>query len=146
MFAADFDATDMALYFIDFKTENNPSLFLTMQTRLFLTFYIVANFQFIPGRLSRRPITRLQATYTAQGLKITPVPNQDLPSGTSKTVHRAPPPFVQLPVEDSSRNKATASDVPSEGRIGDDQNSIINLNKAILYMNVKYVLHLIPLL
>ena len=43
------------------------------------------SFRFIPGR-SRRSITRLQATYTSQGLKITSVPRDGTTTGPSNTV------------------------------------------------------------
>ena len=55
----------------------------------------------------RRPITRLQATYTSQGLKIT-----TLPADASQTSPSVPPPIVQL-TDGSSRSQVTISNVSS---------------------------------
>lgn len=72
------------------------------------------SFRSIPGRL-RRSITRLQATYTSQGLKITTVPSGGISTRASTTV---PDPIEQLP-DGSSRSQVTISNVTSGGSTND---------------------------
>ena len=83
-------------------------LLLVFEKKVFSSLYIVPLFRFVPGRL-RRPLTRLQATYTTQGLKITAVP--DDASGSSGTPPIVPPPIVQLTTDGPARSQVTIANV-----------------------------------
>ena len=72
--------------------------------------YIVLSFRFIPGRL-RRSITRLQATYTTQGLKITTVPRDGTSTRSSST--------VQGQIAQLTDGSVTIANVTSSGSTND---------------------------
>ena len=72
------------------------------------------SFRSIPGRL-RRSITRLQATYTSQGLKITTVPS----GGTSTRASTAAKDPIEQLNDGSSRSQVTISNITTGGNTND---------------------------